>query len=121
MVLDVARFVRAFATVITTSLVFGCASDEAARYYAKEKYPAVEADKVVVLSAPPSGPHEVLADFQARGASVQYMRKKAALIGADAVVITVLGGYAALNQEWASDDSYAKSYSRIAATAIKYK
>lgn len=110
-----------WATVLMTTFVAGCASDEAARYYAKEKYPARSPEDVAVLSAPPSRANEILADFQARGASVQYMREKAARIGADAVIITVLGGYAALNQEWASDDSYATTYSRITATAIKFK
>jgi hypothetical protein len=49
------------------------------------------------------------------------MRQKAADIGADAVIVSTLGGYRSQNAEWASDDTYGNFYSRITATAIKYK
>lgn len=99
----------------------GCAYDEAARYYAAQRYVATDTKEVEVLYEPPQQPYEVIADFQARGASVNHMRKKAAKVGADAVIITTLGGYRDLSEEWAGEDRYAKWYSRIAATAIKYR
>lgn len=99
----------------------GCASDEAARYYATERYPARPAKEVEVLHAAPTRPHQVIADFQARNASVEAMRKKAAEIGADAVIVTILGGYRSTSEEWAGEDRYSTSYSRITATAIRYK
>lgn len=99
-----------------------CVSDEAHRYYASTTFPQKKTDEVEVLrEAPTSCPYEVIADFQARGASVNYMRKRAAEIGADAVIIGTYGGYKLISEEWASEDSYSNSYSRIAGTAIKYK
>jgi len=101
-------------------LLSGCASDEAARYYADQKYPARPVKEVEVLYAAPNRPHEVIADFQARNASAETMRKKAAAIGADAVIISILGGYRSTSEEWAGEDRHSTSYSRIAATAIRY-
>ena len=49
------------------------------------------------------------------------MQKKAAQIGADAVIVVFLGGYYSLNDQWANYDSQNDSFSRITATAIKYK
>lgn len=49
------------------------------------------------------------------------MRKKAAAVGADAVIVTILGGYYSISEEWAESDSYSHTYSRIAGTAIKYR
>ena len=63
----------------------------------------------------------VIADFQARGADDDYMRKKAAAIGADAVIVSYLGGYRDRGDEWAGQDSQSQSYSRVTGTAIKYK
>jgi hypothetical protein len=101
-------------------LVAACASDEAARYYGEEKYAPKQPEDVELLTASPKRPHKVIADFQARGASPKTMRAKAAAIGADAVIITTFGGYRSKADEWASSDSESTSYSRIAATAIKY-
>lgn len=49
------------------------------------------------------------------------MRRKAAEMGGDAVIVSTLGGYASESQTWASEDRYSDTYSRIAATVIKYK
>ncbi len=98
-----------------------CAHDEAARYYASQEYEARELKEVEVLYEEPQQPYEVIADFQARGASIEYMRKKAAKVGADAVIITTLGGYRDYSEEWAGKDRHSSWYSRIAATAIKYR
>jgi hypothetical protein len=49
------------------------------------------------------------------------MRKRAAEIGGDAIIITMLGGYASLSSEWAGDDPFSNHYSRLVGTVIKYK
>jgi hypothetical protein len=114
---------RSFVAGIVALCAFasGCVSDQANRYYGTERYPARPAEQVEVLSDAPTKPYEVIADFQARGASVNYMRKRAGEIGADAVIVGTYGGYRAKGDEWASSDSQAKSYSRITGTALKYK
>lgn len=99
----------------------GCVTDQAHRYYASERFPPRPKEEVEVFSEIPSEPYEVIADFQARGASVRYMQKKAAEIGADAVIVGMYGGYRAKSDEWASEDKYAKTYTRITGTAIRYK
>ena len=59
--------------------------------------------------------------LQSRGESYESMRKRAAQIGADAIIITNLGGYASLTTTWAGDDPYSHYYSRLVGTVIKYK
>jgi uncharacterized protein YbjQ (UPF0145 family) len=49
------------------------------------------------------------------------MRRKAAQIGADAVIVSTLGGLYAIGEEWAGSDSHGHTYSRITGTAIKYR
>jgi hypothetical protein len=105
------------------SLAFaaGCASDVANRYYASEQYPPKDPSQVELLSKPPNRPYVLLADFQSRGESPEDMRKKAAQIGADAVIVVTLGGYHSSSDQWAGHDSQSTSYSRITASAIRYK
>ena len=74
-----------------------------------------------MLRSKPKRDFIVLADFQSRGDTAESLRKKAARIGADAIIVTTLGGYASLTTEWAADDPHNKSYSRIIGTAIKFK
>ena len=113
---------RRFACIcVYLALLGGCVSDQAHRYYADTKYPVKAVDEVEVLREAPSEPYEVIADFQARGASIEYMRKKAAQIGADAVIVGTYGGYRSKSDAWASEDKYSSTYSRITGTAIKYK
>lgn len=110
------------AMVVGTGLQFaGCATDQANRYYLEDRYAAVEDSQVEVLRQPPTRPYVVMADFQARGASIARMRSDAAKIGADAVIVTLLGGSADQGQVWAGEDRFSQSYSRITGTAIKYK
>lgn len=101
--------------------VSACVSDSAGRYYSDERYPEVDPTAVEVLRSEPQRPYIVIADFQARGADDDYMRKKAAAIGADAVIVSYLGGYRDRGDEWAGQDSQSQSYSRVTGTAIKYK
>jgi len=98
-----------------------CATDVANRYYASTTYPPKQPEQVGILRQSPSCPYEVIADFQSRGDSVKSVRNKAAKIGADAVIISTLGGYYERAEEWASSDAQSNTYSRICGTAIRYK
>ena len=99
----------------------GCVSDEANRYYLKETLPAKNINDVEILREKPQRPYIVVADFQAKNASFRYMQKRAAEIGADAVIIVPLGGWYSRNEVWAGKDTHSNSYSRLVGTAIKYK
>jgi uncharacterized protein YbjQ (UPF0145 family) len=69
----------------------------------------------------PEQAYDVIADFQARGASPEYMRRQAAKIGADAVIVGTFGGYRSKGDEWANQDKHADSYTRITGTAVRYR
>ena|SRR5450759_363456 len=109
--------------VLTLMLYFlsSCASDVASRYYGKRTYPPRQLNEVQLLRESPDRPHDVIADFQSRGETPEDMRRKAAQIGADAVIVSTLGGYRAKGEEWAGSDSYGHTYNRITGTAIKYR
>ena len=98
-----------------------CATDVANRYYAGQTFPPKDPSEVAILRSAPNRPYEVIADFQSRGESEKSVRKKAAKIGADAVIISILGGYYNLSTQWASDHAHANTYTRICGTAIVYK
>jgi hypothetical protein len=100
--------------------VAGCTTDVANRYYTSKTYPPKQPSAVQVLSAKPSRPFEVIADFQSRGDTPESIRKKAAKIGADAVIVVPLGGIYDRSEQWAGHDSKEGSYTRIAGTAIVY-
>jgi hypothetical protein len=102
-------------------LLAGCATDVANRYYASEKYPPKDPKQVELLWQNPQHQYVVIADFQARGTSPEEMRKWAAKIGADAVIVSILGGYYDRSTDWAGQDKMANTYSRITGTAIKYQ
>jgi hypothetical protein len=104
-----------------TALITSCASDVANRYYAAQHYPPKDPRQVEILYSAPSRPYEVIAEFQARGETPQGMRKRAAEIGADGVIVTPLGGYFPLNATWAGDPRESNTYSRLVGNAIKYK
>lgn len=118
--MTIQRRARLSLLAIALLAVAGCASDVANRYYASQKYPAKAPNEVQILWEAPSRPHQVIADFQSRGESPDDLRKKAADIGADAVIVSLLGGKYSLSEQWAGEDRHAKTYSRIAGTAIKY-
>jgi hypothetical protein len=85
------------------------------------KYPPRDPAEVELLWQRPTKDFVVIADFQSRGESPEAVRKKAAEIGADAVIISILGGYYSRSEEWAGTDRNATTYSRITGTAIRYK
>lgn len=97
-----------------------CATGEANRYYLKEKLPKKNIKDVEVLREAPTRPYIVIADFQAY-VNVKHMQKRAAEIGADAVIVTPTGGSYSTSEIWAENDRYSKTYTRLIATAIKYK
>jgi hypothetical protein len=102
-------------------LTASCATDVANRYYGKVHYPPKNPADVQVLRHKPSRDFIVIADFQSRGETMQDMQEKAALIGADAVIVSILGGLYYQGEEWAGEDRYKNTYSRITGTAIKFK
>ena len=102
-------------------LISSCARDVANRYYGNKTYPPKNPQEVELLRDAPTRQYEVIADFQSRGESPKDMREKAAKIGADAVIVKVVGGYYSTGEEWAGSDTYSNTYTRIIGTAIKYK
>ncbi|MBE0544652.1 MAG: hypothetical protein IH623_25205 [Verrucomicrobia bacterium] len=115
------RKLSSLCLLVLASLLAGCATDVANRYYSAEKYPAKDPKEVELLWERPSREFTVIADFQSRGESPEAVRKKAAQIGADAVIISILGGLYNTSEQWAGSDSQGHTYSRITGTAIKYK
>jgi hypothetical protein len=101
--------------------VTACATDVANRYYGTVKYPPKDPKEVEILWKKPDRDFFVIADFQSRRESPEAIRNKAAQIGADAVIVSILGGYYSYSDEWAGSDRYKDTYSRITGTAIKYK
>ena len=107
--------------ILPILLIVNCAGDIANRYYLNEKLPPKKKSEVEVLSVKPKREYTVIADFQSRGESPENMRDKAARIGADAVIVVILGGDYYRGDEWADIDSRNNTYSRIIGSAIKYK
>ena len=99
----------------------GCASDIANRYYASTQYPPKQQSEVQILNGRPARPFVTIADFQSRGETPEDMQAKAAAIGADAVIITFLGGSYDRGDEWAGSDSMSNTYSHLVGTAIRYQ
>jgi hypothetical protein len=112
---------RALCWLCLCLLAAGCASDVANRYYVSEKFPEREVKDVELLRARPTREYVVIADFQSRGESPESIRKKAAKVGADAVIISLLGGQYSLSEQWAGDGRRSDTYTRITGTAIRYK
>lgn len=104
--------------------VTGCASDVANRYYGGVRYPPKRPNQVEILRRRPDRNFTVIADFQSRGETVAAMQEKAAQIGADAVIISILGGFAGagadLREEPVAADRSTNIYSHITGTAIIY-
>lgn len=114
------RLGRSLITAALLITLTGCARDVANRYYGSAKYPAKQPSQVLLLNSRPSQNFEVIADFQSRGETPEDLREKAAQIGADAVIVSMLGGHYDRSNQWASQDT-AGTYSRIVGTAIVFK
>jgi hypothetical protein len=117
-----ARFVlrRWITGACSIMLLSGCVNDVANRYYLSEKYPPKNEEQVEVLASNPTRPYVVMADFQSRGDSVDSIRRKAAKIGADAVIVSKLGGSYDMREQWAGEDRFLGRGSRIVGTAVRY-
>jgi hypothetical protein len=98
----------------------GCAQDVANRYYSSQRYAPKPAKDVALLFSAPGRPFTVIADLQSRNESPERMRKRAALIGADAIIVSPVGGLYRVSEEWAGSDNMSHSYSRLIGSAIKY-
>jgi hypothetical protein len=107
--------------ILGVLFITSCATDIANRYYGNARYSPKRAEEVEILWTKPKRDFTVIADFQSRGEGAEAMREKAAQIGADAVIISILGGYYDQHEQWASKDRYSNTYSRITGTAIIYK
>jgi hypothetical protein len=105
-------------------LCSSCAQDVANRYYAAQQYPERDPRSVELLFHAPSRPFNVIADFQSRGESPESFRKRAAKIGADAVIVTRVGGLYSRSEEWAGSDTRANAAvdltGHLIGSAIKY-
>jgi uncharacterized protein YbjQ (UPF0145 family) len=73
-----------------------------------------------MLNSRPSQDFEVIADFQSRGETPEDLREKAAEIGADAVIVSMIGGHYDRSAQWASHGNNG-TYSHIVGTAIIFK
>lgn len=108
-------------------LIAGCASDQAHRYYLDQKLTPKAPDQVEILWTPPVRPYTLIADFQSRGESAVDMQKRAAELGADAVIVTPLGGLVLKDQQYANSSalynqpSQTQLFQRITASAIIYQ
>ena len=110
-------------TVLFVGCLFltGCVTGEANRMYSTVKLPAKGIDEVEVLRISPTRPYTVIADLQASRATVKHLRKRAAEVGADAVIVTPTGGSYSYNEVWAGKDRYSNTATGFIGTAIQYK
>jgi hypothetical protein len=108
----------------------GCVRDEANRCYLKEQLPPKQGSEVQILREAPQRPYTVIADLQAGrtyfwifewDTSPKYMQKRAAEVGADAVIVVSAGGDYSRSEVWAGKDRHSNSQNRMLGTAIKYK
>ncbi len=107
--------------ILGLSLV-GCSSDIANRCYKCGKFPPKNKEEVLILDSKPTRPFDVIADFQSRGETPSDLQEKAAAIGADAVIVSHVGGFYSRDEEWASQDRYkGEFHDHILGTAIKFK
>lgn len=121
-----AKFMRNLTSLFALTILAACASDVANRYYSNRKFSPVPVSEVQLLWDKPDRPFEVIADFQSRGETPTAIRKKGAAIGADAVIVSIVGGDYSLFEQWADHDGHANpdprfdGSARINGTAIKY-
>ena len=109
-----------FLIILPVLIFLGCASDVANRYYSDTKYPAKPLEQVDVFTNAPSRAYVVIADFQGRNQSPRELRKQAAKIGADAIIISYIGGAYDSRDQWAGHDSQKNTYTHIIGTVLKY-
>src|SRR5262245_57242493 len=117
-----AKIIQTMCGLVGVAFLFVCcATDVANRYYGSAEYPPKDPKEVELLWQRPTREFVVIADFQSRGEGHEAMRKRAAKIGADAVIVAILGGLYDRGEEWAGKDKQSSTYTRITGTAIKYR
>ena len=114
------HFLRSCGILLLVTCLSSCIHDEANRYYGDGTLPPKAVDEVELLRKAPNRPYKVLADLQARLASPKHMLRRAAEIGADAVIVVPVGGYYYIAEVWADNDRHDNTYSRLLGTAIQY-
>jgi len=116
------RYIIFIFIAISTS---GCASDVANRVYSSKVYPEKPASSVAVLWEKPRRDFIIIADFQSRGETPEDLQLRAAKIGADAVLVAIVGGLYSRSEQWAGADNMRGVTSgrsgHIVGTAIVYK
>lgn len=112
---------KLIALIILGLFLVGCSTDVANRYYANEQYAPKSKEDVLILTSKPTRAFIVIADFQSRGETASDLQVKAAKIGADAVIVSHVGGLYSRSEEWASKDRYkGEFHDHILGTAIKF-
>jgi len=108
---------------LALSIICSCATDVANRYYLDKPLPPSTPENVELLFSKPDREFIVIADFQSRGKTPESMRIEAAKVGADAVIVSEVGGYFFTSEEWAGEgkSGISSPYTRNIGTAIKYK
>jgi hypothetical protein len=118
---NVCTRIKLIALIILGLFLFGCSTDVANRYYASEQYSPKSKEDVLILTSKPTRAFIVIADFQSRGETASDLQEKAAKIGADAVIVSHVGGLYSRSEEWASKDRYkGEFHDHILGTAIKF-
>ena len=118
---NVCARMKLIALIILGLFLVGCSTDVANRYYANEQYPPISKEDVLILTSKPTRAFIVIADFQSRGETASDLQGKAAKIGADAVIVSHVGGLYSRSEEWASKDRYkGEFHDHILGTAIKF-
>ena len=118
---NVCARMKFIALIIYGLSLVGCATDIANRYYASEQYSPKNKAEVLILDSKPTRSFIVIADFQSRGETPSDLQAKAAKIGADAVIVSHVGGVYSRSEEWASKDRYqGEFHDHILGTAIKF-
>ena len=116
---------RKFIVFVMVLFTSACASDVANRVYTSKVYPERVASSVDILWEKPTRDFIVIADFQSRGETPEDLRLKAAKVGADAVLVAVIGGLYSRTDQWAGKDNMSGATNQfsghIVGTAIVYK
>jgi hypothetical protein len=93
--------------------------DEGNRYYLTEKLSPKKIAQVELLYSKPKKEFIIIADLQGKRHTISSIRKRAAEIGADAVIIIKTGGTINFGDtKWAGTDT---GETHLSGVAIKYK
>ena len=106
--------------VALCSLLGSCVyQDHAEQVYLS--FPAKTPAQIKVFSEPPPGKYDLVADIQANGAPESFFKKRAALLGGDAIIFKRVGGLVPSNAVSPSEAGINSFYTRATASVIKFK